>query len=138
MRVAILGAGALGCFFAAKLSQKYDVLLVGRDEGKIKVIRKNGITVTGLSRIKSNKKNLHAVSSTKNFPPADFLIVLVKGYDTENAIRQHSALIGKDTVVLTLQNGLGNVEAIKQGTGYSVQCIVMAGVTAHGVTLLEP
>ena len=56
MRVAILGAGALGCFFAAKLSQKYDVLLVGRDEGKIKVIRKNGITVTGLSRIKSNKK----------------------------------------------------------------------------------
>ena len=67
------------------------------------------------------------MSSTKNFPPADFLIVLVKGYDTENAIRQHSALIGKDTVVLTLQNGLGNVEAIRKGAVGRGQGIVMAG-----------
>lgn len=167
MKIAILGAGALGCFYAAKLSQKFPVVLAGRDEKKIKKICKDGISVTGLSRLKSNKENLCAVTSTKNFPHADLLIVLVKAYDTENAVRQHRALIGKDTLVLTLQNGLGNVDAIRQGIGYRVQGIgekkaqrhkgasacacphadrkahssfpmVYAGITAHGVTAHEP
>ncbi len=139
MKIAILGAGALGCFFAAKLSQKYDVLLVGRDKDKIKRIQKNGISVTGLSRFKANRKNLTAVSDTKKFDPVGLLLVLVKAHQTEEAVRQHRHLIGKNTVVLTLQNGMGNVEAIKAGIGDRGLWIgeIIAGVTAHGVTKVD-
>ncbi len=135
MRIAILGAGAMGCFYAARLSRKHDVLLVGRDAGKIKAIQKNGISVTGLSRLRANKKVLQAVTSTKNSLPVDLLIVLVKAYDTESAVMQHRALIGEDTLVLTLQNGFGNVETIKK---IARNARTLAGTTAHGVTLLEP
>lgn len=136
MKIAVLGAGALGCFFAAKLSQRHDVLLVGRDEEKIKRIRKNGITVTGLSRFKAVKKNLAAVTDTKKIAPVDLLLVLVKAHQTEEAVRQHRHLVGGNTVILTLQNGLGNVEAIRKGLGTRGLGLgnIIAGITAHGIT----
>lgn len=140
MKIAVLGAGALGCFFAAKLSQKYDVLLVGRDEGRIKRIRENGITVSGLSRFMADKKNLTAATVTKKNSPVDLLLVLVKAHQTEEAMKQHRHLVGGNTVILTLQNGLGNVEAIRKGLGTRGlgPGNIIAGITAHGITKIGP
>jgi 2-dehydropantoate 2-reductase len=61
------------------------------------------------------------------------LILLVKAYDTAAAVQAALPVIGPQTTVLTLQNGLGNIEAITRSVP---QSLLLAGTTAQGATLL--
>ena len=63
----------------------------------------------------------------------DLAIVFVKSTLTGTAIRGNQAILGPDTLVLTLQNGLGNVEQIKEVIGADR---IIAGTTGHGATML--
>jgi len=132
MNIVIVGAGAIGSLFGGLLSKKNTVVLVGRPP-HAKAIQKEGLHISGKTRL---HMNISAVSSTKDVSLApDLVLITVKSYDTETAIAQTIPLLGKDTMVLSLQNGLGNVEKIEQVIERNR---ILAGVTTHGAIFSKP
>ncbi len=132
MNIVILGAGAIGSLFGALLSKKNKVVLVGRNS-HIKAIRKKGLDIEDKTQM--NVKILSEESVDKVTFLPDLLILTVKSYDTYSAISQAKQLIDDNTVVLSLQNGLDNIDKIEKIVDRR-QLIV--GVTTHGAFFSEP
>ncbi len=132
MNIIIFGAGAIGSLFGAFLSKKNDVLLIGR-KSHILSIKKNDLVIQGKTNLKIKIKAMEKINGLK-FKP-DLLILTVKSYDTEPAILQVKKIIDKDTIVLSLQNGLDNIDKIKQYISFEN---IIAGVTTHGAFFSEP
>ena len=132
MNIVIFGAGAIGSLFGALLFKKNNVLLIGR-KAHITAIKKNGLKIQGRTNL--NVK-IEAESTVDNvtFSP-DLLILTVKSYETETAIKQAKKIINKDTKVLSLQNGLDNIEKISKVVDSER---IIAGTTTHGAYFLKP
>lgn len=108
MKIAILGAGALGCLYGAYLSKEHDVTFVVRRGEQMDAINDKGITCEspdGDFIVKAK-----ACTEVSDVPVQDVVFVFVKGYDTESALNGIRTIIGPDTIVCSLQNGLGNYE----------------------------
>jgi 2-dehydropantoate 2-reductase len=140
MKIAIIGAGAMGCLFGGKLSARdNEVWLMDIDEEQIKAINTHGLKIeekdtdTGLGK-DVLYKNLKATSNPSDVGVVDLAIIFVKSINTGKAILSNKEMFNSSTYILTLQNGLGNVDAIlNSGSGSQV----IAGTTSHGATLLE-
>jgi len=132
MNIVILGAGAIGSLFGALLSKKNDVLLIGRTP-HINTIKKHGLKITGKTKTTVKIPAIDSIKQVTFLP--DVIILTVKSYDTEIAIKQAKPIIGKDTIVLSLQNGLDNIGKIKQNVD---QRQITAGVTTHGSFFSKP
>ena len=111
MNIVVFGAGAMGSLFGGLLSQKHNVILIGRTP-HINKIKQKGLTIKGKTQL--NLKISAETSVEKIKYPTDLIILTVKSYDTEQSIKQAKKLIGRDTLVLSLQNGLDNIEKIKK------------------------
>jgi 2-dehydropantoate 2-reductase len=132
MKIVIIGPGAVGCLFAAFLSKtREEVWLLDKDAHRANVIQEQGIKLEGISG--NWQAKVSATRQAEKISDVDLIIVCVKSYDTKEAIQQAKGLVGTDTLVLTLQNGLGNIEIIGEVVG---QEKVIGGVTNHGATLL--
>jgi 2-dehydropantoate 2-reductase len=133
MKIVIAGAGAMGCLFAGLLAQSgHELWLLEKDAAKVNSIRCSGITIeSDSSEPVCSKPAITAHADDSGI--ADLLVLLVKAYDTEQAVQASLPAIGPHTTVLTLQNGLGNIEAISRCVP---QPLIVAGTTAHGATLL--
>lgn len=140
MKIVIVGPGAMGCLFAACLSksvsalkqEKQDIWILDKNKERAQKIVKNGITVEGAGGKWSVK--VKATCDLKEIGKADLVIITTKSYDTKSAIISVKSLIKDDCAVLTLQNGIGNVEIISEIIG-AQNCI--AGVTNLGATLID-
>ncbi len=132
MKIVVLGAGAIGSLFGGLLSKKNDVTLVSR-KTHVQTIKKNGLKITGKTKLKVNIVALDSISKI-GFSP-DLLILTVKSYDTEAAIKEAKSIIANKTVVLFLQNGLDNIEKICKTVD---ERNVVAGITTHGVFFSKP
>jgi len=131
MRIVVVGPGAMGCLFAGFLAKSgEEVYLFDKKRERAEYITKNGINVEGISSLKAPVK---AVTDPKDIKGCELIIICVKSYDTEAAVKDVKPLTGKDTRILTLQNGVGNIEAISKIVG---QDKAIGGVTSHGATLL--
>jgi len=82
-----------------------------------------------------NVKILATESVSKVFSPADLLILTVKSYDTETAIKSAKSLIDSNTIVMSLQNGLDNVEKIQKIIKPDK---ILVCITTHGVVFSKP
>ncbi len=134
MKTVIVGPGAIGSLFSAFLARsKEEVWLLDKDKERARKISKKGITVEGVSGNWQVKVGVSA--DPREIGRADLIIICVKSYDTKEAIIYASSLIDKDTQVLTLQNGLGNIESIGKVVGPKK---VIGGLTNQGATLIEP
>ncbi|MDO8662656.1 MAG: 2-dehydropantoate 2-reductase [Candidatus Omnitrophota bacterium] len=133
MKIVIVGPGAMGCLLAAFLSKtKEDIWIFDYNKERAAKITQGGISLTGISGEWLVKAK--ASSEIKDIGTADLLIVCVKSYDTKTAITHAKPLVGEGTEVLTLQNGLGNIEIISEVAGADK---VIGGVTNLGATLLD-
>jgi len=132
MNIVILGAGAIGSLFGGLLSKKNNVSLVGR-KPHVQTITKNGLKIIGKTQLNVRISAEDSISKV-GFSP-DLLILSVKSYDTETAIKEAKTIIGDNTVVLSLQNGLDNIEKICKVVDKKN---VVAGVTTHGVFFSKP
>ncbi len=133
MKIVIVGPGAMGCLLAAFLSKaKEDIWILDYNKERAAKITQGGISLTGISGEWSVKAK--ASSEIKDIGIADLIIICVKSYDTKTAIIHSKALAGESTSVLTLQNGLGNIEIISEVIGADK---VIGGVTNLGATLLD-
>jgi 2-dehydropantoate 2-reductase len=134
MKIVIMGAGAMGSLFGGLLAlSEEEVWLVDILKEQIDTIRSVGLTLEDKGKRQIIRVN--ATSDAASIGKADLVIFFVKTYHTEKAASDALVFQKKDTVFLTLQNGLGNEEAICKGVDRKN---VMLGVTNHGATLLGP
>lgn len=135
MKVAILGAGAMGCLYGGTLAEAgHEVFLIDVWREHVEALNASGLEIEEPDRVRRIKK-IRAVTHPSEAGVADLVIVFVKATLTESAMRDALGLVGERTMVLTLQNGLGNVEKLNAAAGAAH---VVAGTTGHGSTLLGP
>lgn len=114
MKFVIMGSGAMGSLIGGLLANNgVDVTFVDPWEEHVNAINKNGLVMKVIGE-KEETINAKATTNPGDVGIVDAVIFLAKGVDTERIIKESLTMIGKDTVVLTLQNGLGNVEKIAE------------------------
>lgn len=132
MKIVIVGPGAMGCLFAAFLSKtKQDLWILDKNKERAQKLNQNGLILEGISG--NWQAKVRALSDVKEIPAADLIIIAVKSYDTREAVICAKSLVGPNTRILTLQNGIGNIEVIGEVVGNDK---VIAGLTNEGATLL--
>jgi 2-dehydropantoate 2-reductase len=132
MDIVILGAGAIGSLFGALLSKNNKVLLVGRTP-HITTIRNHGLKITGKTQMHVKIPAVDSIEKSDASP--DLLMVTVKSYDTETALREAQSIMHNHTIVLSLQNGLDNIDKIEKVVDRNH---ILGGVTTHGAFLSKP
>jgi 2-dehydropantoate 2-reductase len=134
MKIVIMGAGAMGSLFGGLLSLlKEDVWLVDIREDHLRALATGGLAVEKGGKIQTIP--VHATKEVASIGKADLVLFFVKAYHTERAVSDALVLQKEETVFLTLQNGLGNEEAIWKRVDRRK---VILGVTNHGATFLSP
>ncbi len=125
MRIAIVGCGAMGSVYAGLLaSAGNEVLVVDRWEEHIRAIKERGLRVEGASG--DRRVELAAYTS----PPdeeVDMVVIAVKAADAASAAASAARLIGKETVVITIQNGLGSADVVAAELGAERLMVGIAG-----------
>lgn len=133
MRLALIGAGGVGGYLGARLAAAgSDVSFVARG-AHLEAIRTRGL------RVESPKGNLHiehvnATSDPAEIGAVDIVLLTVKMYDLESAAASLSPLIGPNTAVVTLQNGVEAVEVVSKHVGREH---VAGGVAYVGAVIAE-
>ncbi len=132
MNIIVLGAGAIGSFYGAKLSKLNNVILIAKKEHAVK-INKNGLKMTGLEeeifKIKADTKIMKIEENT-------LILLTTKAYDSEKAINNIKNKLRKDTIIICLQNGLYSEDIAKKNVGN--KCTVLRAITNFGAIFLEP
>ena len=133
MKIVIVGPGAIGCLFAAYLAKsKEEIWLLDKNSQRAAKINESGILLEGSSGTWQSKPK--ATANPQEIGQADLIIICVKSFNTKLAIEQIKPLLAQETKILTLQNGIGNVEIISELAG---EQRVIAGVTSEGATLID-
>ena len=133
MKIVIAGPGPIGLLFASYLSKaKEEIWLLDKDKARADKLNKQGINISGVSG--SWAARVKVTANPKQIQRCDLLIVCVKSYDTKALTNYVRSIVDQNTALLTLQNGIGNVEIISELLpGKSI----FAGVTSQGANLLE-
>jgi len=133
MRLAVLGSGGIGGYYGALLAKGgHDVAFIARG-AHLEALQQRGLTVRtpeGAFTIAVN-----AVADTRSLAPVDLVLFCVKSYDTEPAAQALAPLMARDTAVVTLQNGIDNVEAIASVVGSGA---VLSGAVYIALQLASP
>ena len=134
MRIGIIGAGALGSVIGGMLAEAgNDVLLVNRNRSHVDAINRDGLTLR--TDGKDRAVAVRAAIPAEVGEPADLVIVLVKSFHTAEAVREAIGLVGPNTTVLSLQNGLGHEDILMGLVGRDR---VIAGKTYVGGVMFGP
>ena len=136
MRIAIVGSGGVGGYFGGRLAATgVDVTFLARGP-HLEALQTRGL------RIESPKGNVHlpqvqAAENPSAVGPADIVFFAVKLYDTESALAMLPPLVGPDTVVVPLQNGVDSVAMLTRTVGAphtaGGTCYVSAVISEPGV-----
>lgn len=131
MKIAVIGAGAMGLLFSGYLSAENETYLIGRNENRLKTVQDKGVLITekdGTSKTFFPK----ATTDSAEIGTVDYVILLTKSMDSHTALAAHRSLIGKDTILMTLQNGAGH-ESVLQKFAPSAQIAI--GTTQDGSSI---
>lgn len=123
MRVAVLGAGAVGCFFGGMLARAgHPVTLIGR-AAHVEALRAKGLHFEGRNLQPTGFDEfipVEAATEASAVAGAQLVLFCVKSTDTESAAREIAPHLAEDAVVLNLQNGVDNTERIAAQVGQTV------------------
>lgn len=128
MKICILGAGALGCALGGVLTEAgNEVWLINRNADQVDAMNSRGLILRdgGVDRTVA----VHAATTAQPAGVVDLVVVLVKSFHTQQAMQAASSLVGPDTLVLSLQNGLGHEDILADIVGRER---VLAGKTYAG------
>jgi len=131
-KIFILGAGAIGSVLGGLLSEKNDVTLIG-NRTHVDTVNSNGLSICG--DVNATFR-VHADTKIREIPERTLIFLTTKAHDSEKATRRICKLLKKDTVILILQNGLGNEEDVKHVVGSKVQ--VLRGITTMAAEFFKP
>ncbi|MES2414107.1 MAG: 2-dehydropantoate 2-reductase [Pseudomonadota bacterium] len=134
MKVAIVGCGAMGSIYAGLLaSAGNEVLVVDGWRAHVEAIRTHGLRLEGASGDRVVK--LQAFTEAPDVT-VDLVIVAAKAVQVADAARTAAHLLGPDTVVLTIQNGLGSADIVAEAVGRDRLAVGIAA--AFGASMRGP
>jgi len=134
MRIAIVGAGGIGGGYGAALAKAgADVTFIARG-AHLAAMKSKGLKVEG-GRGETYVSPAQATDDPKTVGPVDVVLFCVKLWDVDSAGRQIKPMVGKDTAVVTLQNGIDAHERLVPILGEQA---VMPGVANISATIAEP
>jgi 2-dehydropantoate 2-reductase len=111
MKVAVMGAGAVGCYYGAMLARAgHEVVLIGRAL-HVEAVRANGLRLE--TKAFDEQVKLDASTEASAVQGAHLVLFCVKSTDTESAAAQIKPHLSPDALVLTLQNGVDNDERVR-------------------------
>ncbi|MDY6308627.1 MAG: ketopantoate reductase family protein [Oribacterium sp.] len=133
MKIAVIGAGAMGSIYGGHLSLHHEVYLIDRNQTVVDTINEKGLTLQ-----EDGEDHLYhpkAVISSQGISDVDLIILFVKALFSRDALRENQNLIGKDTYVLTLQNGSGHEDILSE---FVPEDHIVIGTTEDNGAVLEP
>jgi 2-dehydropantoate 2-reductase len=129
MRIAIVGAGGVGAYLGVLLADRGDeVVLIDRGE-HVRAIASDGVRIRSRARGDLHAR-LPATGSPAEVGPVDLVLYCVKTYHNAEAIPALRPLVGPGTSIVTLQNGVGNVEQLAEA--YGAGAVIGAALTGGG------
>jgi 2-dehydropantoate 2-reductase len=135
MKIHILGAGSLGCAIGGTLAAAGSaVTLIARSREHVDAVNARGLVLRdadGGERVVP----VAAATDARGLAPADLVIVLVKSFHTEAAIEGYKHALGDETIVMSLQNGLGHEAVLASAVGHER---LLAGKTYVGGVFVAP
>ena len=132
MNVVVLGAGAIGTLYGARLSATNDVTLVARKE-HVDRIRTDGVRITGLEDATCR---VNASTEVRALAGDAVILLTTKVTGSEAAVRPIVDLVTPDTTIVCLQNGLNSEDIVAALVGS--RCVVVRGITHFGATFVAP
>jgi 2-dehydropantoate 2-reductase len=132
MKIAVIGAGAMGSLFGALLAEAdNEVWLYDVRQEHVQTINRQGLSIErqGQTRL----VRLHATTEPDQIGMAELTIIFVKSTQTRAAALTAQQIAGSDGTVMTLQNGMGNADIIAE---VIAPHRILAGTTSHGATML--
>jgi 2-dehydropantoate 2-reductase len=131
MRIIVLGAGAIGSLYGAKLAAENDVTLIGRAE-HVAAINANGLRIEGLE---SQVVQVRAATAIETVGPDTLVLLTTKVPDSPAAAASLAPLVRDDTTIISLQNGLGTEDIVRDALGG--RGVVLRGFTQFGGVFKE-
>lgn len=136
MKVAVVGAGAMGCLFGGLLAEQgHVVTLIDINVAHLQAIELHGLCLHTSGGGERCIRTLRACQPSQAQGEPDLLLLFTKTLHTASALAGVAHLIGGDTHVLSLQNGLGNVEAIER---HVARDRILIGVTTWPADMAGP
>jgi 2-dehydropantoate 2-reductase len=132
MEIIVLGAGAIGSLYGAKLSAQNDVRLIGRAE-HVAAINSRGLRIEG---IESHTVPIRAATAIEQIGPNALILLTTKVPASGAALTTVAPLVRDDTTILCLQNGLGSERIARAALGN--RGIVLRGITQFGAIFKSP
>ena len=132
MEIIVLGAGAIGSLYGAKLAGDNDVTLVGRAD-HVAAINSNGLRIEG---IESQVVRVSAATEVKQIGPQTLIILTTKVPDIDGALRPIVPLVRGDSTILCLQNGFESERIARTALGD--RGTVLRGITQFGAIFKSP
>jgi 2-dehydropantoate 2-reductase len=115
VRVAVVGAGALGSLFGGRLAAAgHEVSLLHHRPAAARELDRNGVTVEGPEPLSAD---VTATTDAAAVGPVDLALVLVRAHQTRAALEEHAACLGPDTLLCSLQNGLRTPAYVREAVG---------------------
>lgn len=133
MKIAVIGAGAMGSIYGGHLSLKNEVYLVDTNQAVVDEINKNGLIL--LENGQDVVYHPTAVTSTVGLEPMDLVILFVKAIFSKAALNSNKQIIGSNTYLMTLQNGSGHEDILSE---YVPENHIIIGTTEDNGAVLAP
>lgn len=134
MKIGIIGAGAMGCLYAAMLCEKHEVTLFDVNRTVVDALNRDGIRMQSPAGDEKVYR-IPAVMSGEGKKAFDLVILFVKDTASEAALTSNRMLIGEQTLLLTLQNGMGNDTIMER---FVPKDRILLGTTKHNCVTLSP
>ena len=133
MNIVVIGAGTMGSIYGGHLSEHNDVIMVDTSPAVVERINEDGLRLQedGEDRVFRPK----ALIDATGIKTADLIMVFVKAMFTRTALVQNRHLIGPDTYVMSLQNGVGHEDILSE---FVPMERVIIGTTNDNGVILEP
>jgi 2-dehydropantoate 2-reductase len=131
MRIGIIGAGAMGTLFGFHLAAVGDVTMLDDNEAVADSVEREGLRVND-----EPPRRVRVVRQARELYDSQMLFLFVKAVDTLRALRAFAGELDPSAPVVSLQNGIGNEDAIKTALGGAVPVIL--GITTESAHTIEP
>lgn len=132
MRVGIIGSGAMGTLFGYHLASTCDVTMLDSNRAILDEIERSG----GLSVNDAQARSVRVGRSSRELYGSNVVFLFVKAVDTLRALRPFAGELSPSTPIVSLQNGVGNEDAIKTALGGAVP--VVLGITTESSLTVAP
>jgi 2-dehydropantoate 2-reductase len=135
LRIAIVGTGAMGSVYAALLGAAgHEIWAIDAWQAHVDAMRANGLRLEGASGDRTVR--LHATTDAKEVGPCGLVIIATKAMHVAQAAEATKVLLGKNTLVLSIQNGLGGPDTAARVLGR--ERVLVGVVGGFGASMKGP